>query len=695
MWKSRMATLQRGIAALVAADVGGTGADDSDTTAALVKDVVGAVADLMAPTAPMTLRNLLADHPAIRDTAVCLERELRAVSAAATVGDNARAAAHVSRADALSNVLSRQLGAASTASHASAVARALTSLDAAANPADPSGALGTVVACSRAADAHTTETATAAFKAAACLATESLRDIGAYRQAVDLEEMMPAVVAAATAAASMPLGSDARNVTCAYADHVIENWSIAVKDARAALVAGVPVTIVVAGIAAQVAQTARSISSAPQENAHTAGAGVSNAHMRADLSMLASLVGNLISVLQHEADNSEDPVVRGRLQATAALAPKRLSFTESDLVAVTHFASNATAAVSYSGTTCALAAIEELPGELVAELPAAPPPPKATHDEAVIKHVESHRVAQIVTVAQVPVADDVVVIEEEAPEPLTIEEAAENPLKAAAQELVVETSRWSGEGNGLVSCAAEISNKLRILSDHYRAHSPQAQLSLLQSTKEVVAIGNDLQKHVGMLAAACSDKRLRADLLAVAGRLPTLTQQLKILASVRASAGPRDADSERQLVTCANNLMLAVKELLGKSEAASIRVSQAKVAGNVGLAVIKFRRNLYRGKNRKSPTSPSLPAPPSNRSSGRAESVLSDKLEALTAGSSLSAPAAPTVRQQATRAQSPALAAVVFGAKKPSPQKAATSAGAFKAEDLLTAKKASPARPSA
>ncbi|ORZ30837.1 hypothetical protein BCR44DRAFT_1443709 [Catenaria anguillulae PL171] len=45
--------------------------------------------------------------------------------------------------------------------------------------------------------------------------------------------------------------------------------------------------------------------------------------------------------------------------------------------------------------------------------------------------------------------------------------------------------------------------------------------------------------------------------------------------------------------------MAVVKDILVKSEAASIRVNQAVVAGNVGLAMIKFRRNLFKGRARR------------------------------------------------------------------------------------------------
>ncbi|KNE69624.1 hypothetical protein AMAG_20008 [Allomyces macrogynus ATCC 38327] len=152
---------------------------------------------------------------------------------------------------------------------------------------------------------------------------------------------------------------------------------------------------------------------------------------------------------------------------------------------------------------------------------------------------------------------------------------------AAAQELVVETSKWSRAANPVVHTAADISSRLRELAEQYQLDSPAAKLTLLGSTREVVQLCQVLDTHVRQIVNQCTDKRLRTALARSADLIPTLAQQLKILASVKASSPANDLDAERGLVVCAQNLMTAVRDVLRHAEAAALRV-HVKTAATVG-----------------------------------------------------------------------------------------------------------------
>lgn len=63
-------------------------------------------------------------------------------------------------------------------------------------------------------------------------------------------------------------------------------------------------------------------------------------------------------------------------------------------------------------------------------------------------------------------------------------------------------------------------------------------------------------QHAELVADHCSDKRMKADLLFLCDRLPTLSTQLKIIASVKAaSTSDNESEADAMLVKNAQNLM--------------------------------------------------------------------------------------------------------------------------------------------
>jgi hypothetical protein len=161
---------------------------------------------------------------------------------------------------------------------------------------------------------------------------------------------------------------------------------------------------------------------------------------------------------------------------------------------------------------------------------------------------------------------------------------------------VIESSRWALESNSIVSAASEISIRLRSLADHYQGLTPASKVQILASAREIISLINELLKSIHTLSDICNDKRLRTAMMQSAEFLPTLAQQLKIMAAVRATAPGNDIDSQRQLESVVSNFIKAIKDVLRRAEAASLRTSTTASPTAIR-AASKFKRNLYKGKN--------------------------------------------------------------------------------------------------
>ncbi|KAJ3355790.1 hypothetical protein GGF32_001806 [Allomyces javanicus] len=383
-----------------------------------------------------------------------------------------------------------------------------------------------------------------------------------------------------------------------YLEMAVGAWTKALDRAKEkVVVARYEPEVMVASSAAKVERLAHQVHLSKTRGAVT---------LTSDVAALAAAFRGFVAAVKREADNSSSVEYVTRLaQATAAIDDQDPNAVLAAVQDVSH------AIRDEKGVHVAASAALDVPhvpepevsGEVVA---AAAAPGSGVEDVA-------EGVAKLAV--EVPVVpEDVVVVEEDAPELLSPEEAQANPLKAAAQELVVETSKWSRAANPVVHTAADISSRLRELAEQYQLDSPAAKLTLLGSTREVVQLCQMLDTHVRQIVDQCTDKRLRTALARSADLIPTLAQQLKILASVKASSPANDLDAERGLVVCAQNLMTAVRDVLRHAEAAALRV-HVKTAATVGIAAIRFKRNLFLGKARRAGTgagvgaSPTAPVP--------------------------------------------------------------------------------------
>ncbi|XP_052426109.1 vinculin-like isoform X1 [Carassius gibelio] len=167
--------------------------------------------------------------------------------------------------------------------------------------------------------------------------------------------------------------------------------------------------------------------------------------------------------------------------------------------------------------------------------------------------------------------------DEEFPEQQAGEMVSE-PMMVAARQLHDEARKWSSKGNDIIGAAkrmallmAEMSRLVRGAGGNKRA--------LIQCAKDIAKASDEVTRLAKEVAKQCTDKRIRTNLLQVCERIPTISTQLKILSTVKATMLGRTNISEEEseqatemLVHNAQNLMQSVKETVREAEAASIKI---------------------------------------------------------------------------------------------------------------------------
>ncbi|XP_077202096.1 vinculin isoform X2 [Paroedura picta] len=152
------------------------------------------------------------------------------------------------------------------------------------------------------------------------------------------------------------------------------------------------------------------------------------------------------------------------------------------------------------------------------------------------------------------------------------------PILAAAQSLHREATKWSSKGNDIIAAAKRMALLMAEMSRLVRGGSGNKR-ALIQCAKDIAKASDEVTKLAKEVAKQCTDKRIRTNLLQVCERIPTISTQLKILSTVKATMLGRtnisDEESEQateMLVHNAQNLMQSVKETVREAEAASIKI---------------------------------------------------------------------------------------------------------------------------
>ncbi|XP_074502544.1 vinculin-like isoform X4 [Sebastes fasciatus] len=167
--------------------------------------------------------------------------------------------------------------------------------------------------------------------------------------------------------------------------------------------------------------------------------------------------------------------------------------------------------------------------------------------------------------------------DEEFPEQ-KVGEVLSEPMMVAARQLHDEARKWSSKGNDIIAAAKRMALLMAEMSRLVRGGSGNKR-ALIQCAKDIAKASDEVTRQAKEVAKQCTDRRIRTNLLQVCERIPTISTQLKILSTVKATMLGRTNISEEEseqatdmLVHNAQNLMQSVKETVREAEAASIRI---------------------------------------------------------------------------------------------------------------------------
>lgn len=173
------------------------------------------------------------------------------------------------------------------------------------------------------------------------------------------------------------------------------------------------------------------------------------------------------------------------------------------------------------------------------------------------------------------------------------EDDTEEPIMVAAKELHEEAKKWESTGNNIIAAAKKMALLMAKMS-RLVAGEEGSRSELIQCAKDIAKASNDVTKYAKEVATQCTDKRIKTDMMKTLDRIPTISTQLRILSTVKATtlgnpSQEKEEDAEQateMLVHNAQNLMQSVKETVRYAEAASIRIRT-----DAGLTMRWVRKN--------------------------------------------------------------------------------------------------------
>uniref|UniRef100_A0A8C8LS47 Vinculin n=1 Tax=Oncorhynchus tshawytscha TaxID=74940 RepID=A0A8C8LS47_ONCTS len=271
---------------------------------------------------------------------------------------------------------------------------------------------------------------------------------------------------------------------------------------------------------------------------------------------IARRANRILLVAKREVENSEDPRFREIVKAASDELSRTISPMVMNAKAV---AGNITDPSTFQGSfptfrICLIVILYTLLDEPAPPKPPLPegevPPPRPPPPEEKDEDFPEQEVGEMVS----------------------------EPMMMAARQLHEEARKWSSKGNDIIGAAkrmallmAEMSRLVRGAGGNKRA--------LIQCAKDIAKASDEVTKLAKEVAKQCTDKRIRTNLLQVCERIPTISTQLKILSTVKATMLGRTNISEEEseqatemLVHNAQNLMQSVKETVREAEAASIKI---------------------------------------------------------------------------------------------------------------------------
>uniref|UniRef100_A0A2I3GS75 Vinculin n=1 Tax=Nomascus leucogenys TaxID=61853 RepID=A0A2I3GS75_NOMLE len=293
---------------------------------------------------------------------------------------------------------------------------------------------------------------------------------------------------------------------------------------------------------------------------------------------IARRANRILLVAKREVENSEDPKFREAVKAASDELSKTISPMVMDAKAVAGNISHPGLQKSFldSGYRI-LGAVAKVREAFQPQEPDFPPPPP---------DLEQLRLTDELAPPKPPLPEGEVPPPrppppEEKDEEFPEQKAGEvinQPMMMAARQLHDEARKWSSKGNDIIAAAKRMALLMAEMSRLVRGGSGTKR-ALIQCAKDIAKASDEVTRLAKEVAKQCTDKRIRTNLLQVCERIPTISTQLKILSTVKATMLGRtnisDEESEQateMLVHNAQNLMQSVKETVREAEAASIKI---------------------------------------------------------------------------------------------------------------------------
>ncbi|KAL0810217.1 hypothetical protein ABMA28_010999 [Loxostege sticticalis] len=171
------------------------------------------------------------------------------------------------------------------------------------------------------------------------------------------------------------------------------------------------------------------------------------------------------------------------------------------------------------------------------------------------------------------------------------QQGTDQPIFAAARDLHTAVREWSARDNDIVAVAKRMAVLMAKLSGYMNTDRKR---ELLATSKSIVTESREVAELARKLAHECTDVRIKTNLLQCCERIPTISGQLKMLATVKGSSlghqGLKDDQEDMiTLVGNAQNLMLSVQEVVKAAASASVKIASQRG----GPRMRWVRKNFY------------------------------------------------------------------------------------------------------
>ncbi|ETE66010.1 Vinculin, partial [Ophiophagus hannah] len=253
---------------------------------------------------------------------------------------------------------------------------------------------------------------------------------------------------------------------------------------------------------------------------------------------IARRANRILLVAKKEVENSEDPKFREAIKAASDDLSKTISPMVMDAKAVAGNISDPGLQKNFldSGYRI-LGAVAKLTDELAPPKPPLPegevPPPRPPPPEEKDEEFPEQKAGEVLN----------------------------QPMMMAARQLHDEARKWSSKGNDIIAAAKRMALLMAEMSRLVRGGSGNKR-ALIQCAKDIAKASDEVTRLAKEVAKQCTDKRIRTNLLQVCERIPTISTQLKILSTVKATMLGRTSISDEE----------SEQETVREAEAASIKI---------------------------------------------------------------------------------------------------------------------------